>query len=54
MEKSLCIVFTVTIPDIKSVNEIVKPDTNENIKTFLHLINVSNPNEVILAFLNSK
>ena len=54
MEKTLCIIFTVNIPSIKSVNEIVKSDTNENIKTFLHLIDVSNPNEVILSFLNSK
>ena len=53
-EKSLCIIFTFTLPLIKSVNEIVKPETNENIKTFLNTIDIVNQNEVILAFLKSK
>lgn len=53
-EKNLCILFVYTLPLLKNVEEIVPTYIEENLKTVYPLVHVSNQNEVILAFLNSK
>jgi len=53
MEKSLCIIFTFNLPSLTKLDELTESPT-ENLTTILNLIEVSNPNEVILAFMNSK